>query len=234
MSRPVLIFGGLAAILAIGEAIAADPFATSWSGPYFGLSAGYARDKVHFDAGDLAANDITGSIAVSGPTSSGIGFGVQTGFNWQSGFLVYGIEGDWSRFRLHSDHAVSVDYPPFGSVPGRLGADLDWATSLRARAGLAAGDVFLYATCGLALGRASGDLLLSGFSPPVSFSGSTLLAGWVLGGGIETMFSPHWTARAEILRMHLSSDPFSFDSSFVPVSGSVDVTTVRAGINYKF
>ncbi|MDO8534425.1 MAG: outer membrane beta-barrel protein [Xanthobacteraceae bacterium] len=234
MSRPSMIIGGLTAILAIGEAMATDPFVTNWSGPYFGLSAGYARDQAQFDAGDLAASGITGSIAASGPKSNGIGFGVQTGFNWQAGLLVYGIEGDWSRFRLHSDHAVSAAYPPFGSVAGRLGADLDWTTTLRARAGLAAGDAFLYATGGLAIGRASGDLLLSGFGAPVSYSGSSLLAGWVWGGGIETMFSPHWTARAEFLRMHLGSDPFSFDSSYVPVAGSLDLTTVRAGINYKF
>ena len=196
------------------------------------MSAGYAKSCAQFNSGDLAASSVIGSV--SGPAANGIGFGFNTGLNWQAGLLVYGVEGDWSRFRLRSDQPVSVSFPPFGTVAGGLGSEIDWAATLRARVGLAFGDVLLYATGGAALGRASGDLVLSGLGTPVYFSGSSLMAGWVVGGGIEALFFQHWSARAEILRLHMGSDPFSFASSTAPVTGSLDVTTVRAGINYKF
>ena len=231
VSRSAIIIG-LAAILVTGKVTAAEWMAPSWSGPYFGVNAGYALSRAQFDSGDLAASGIPGSV--SGPAANGIAFGFNTGANWQAGLLVYGIEGDWSRFRLRSDQAVSVSFPPFGTVAGGLGSEIDWAATLRARTGLAFGDVLLYATGGGALGRASGDLVLSGLGTPVYFSGSSLMAGWVVGGGIEALFLQHWSARAELLRVHMGSDPFSFKSSTAPVTGSVDVTTFRAGINYKF
>src|SRR6478609_12037709 len=52
--------------------------AYSWAGPYLGGNLGYAW----------------GSVDNNPTNPSGFSGGVQAGYNWQSGPLVFGVEGD--------------------------------------------------------------------------------------------------------------------------------------------
>ena len=67
--------------------------------------------------------------------------------------------------------------------------------------------------------------------PGGSWNGSNTDIGWLIGGGIEYGFKPHWTVKLEYDYLTQSS----WISTTVPaVSLSRDVQMIKAGINYKF
>jgi outer membrane immunogenic protein len=147
---------------------------------------------------------------------------------------VLGLEGDWSHVATRTSIAFAGTIPPFGGVSGTLGADLHWIATARARAGFSAGPALVYGTAGLAVARASGELAILGVGAPITFSDEALLGGWVIGAGVEYALSPVWTLKGEVLRMHFGTGLFSSSGGAVPLTSSVDVYNLRAGINYKF
>ncbi len=160
------------------------PVAT-WDGAYIGVQGGVVRRETSFfefsPFGNFSFDDRkTGGIA-----------GALLGYNWQHGGFVYGLEGDWSWTGTKADHNPS-DF--IGSF------DTKWLATIRGRAGLALDSTLLYLTGGAAFGRVDnaapftvsfGGTFLSGF-----FQNQTK-TGWTVGAGVEHMFGPHWTARAE-------------------------------------
>src|SRR5262249_26113659 len=138
--RPVkkkLITVGLALGAATGAAFAADlprgpatyapyqaPFAGySWAGPYLGVNLGYQWGSV-----------------VNNPTEpNGLQGGIQGGYNWRVGRVVFGAEPE-----LHLSGADDPFAPGKFSNPG-------FAT-LRGRAGVALNNILIYGTAGLAYG----------------------------------------------------------------------------------
>jgi outer membrane immunogenic protein len=54
--------------------------------------------------------------------------------------------------------------------------------------------------------------------------------GWTVGGGVEVMFAPKWSAKLEYLYADLGNTTYSTAVIVVPERVSV----VRAGINYHF
>ena len=64
-----------------------------------------------------------------------------------------------------------------------------------------------------------------------SWNGSNTNSGWLLGGGIEYGFKPHWTVKLEYDYLALSN----WTSATVPaVSLNRDLQTIKFGVNYKF
>ena len=67
--------------------------------------------------------------------------------------------------------------------------------------------------------------------PGSSWNGSNTNSGWLVGGGIEYGFKPHWTVNLEYDYLALSN----WTSATVPaVTLNHDLQMVKAGINYKF
>jgi outer membrane immunogenic protein len=85
----------------------------------------------------------------------------------------------------------------------------------------------------VSLHGSEGDVLANG----AFGSGTTTRAGWTVGGGIEAMLTPNWTAKLEYLYVDFRGDVFN---DVVPRFGvlpqSIDfrANVVRAGLNYKF
>jgi outer membrane immunogenic protein len=229
--RAASLLSVAAGIAALGSAQAQQP--PLWSGFYTGVAAGYSREKTSFDASDIASSIITAPTTISGLDASGGNLGIFGGVNWQSDGLVFGIEGEWSRYSLNVNKGVTIDLNPLPPASANLSAEIDWAASLRGRVGVAFGGVLLYGTGGAAAAMARGNISAGGILTPVSYSNSTILPGWVLGGGIEAQLTPNWIARGEYLRLHFGSVG-SLTSGIVPVTDSVDINNVRAAIAYKF
>jgi opacity protein-like surface antigen len=111
-----LIVGALAAVPMLATAVAvqaadmglpvykaAPPplLTTNWSGFYFGGHAGAAWGSTNDDFNDptaLAPFRWDSGIPVSGPLAGG-----QIGYNWQSGWMLFGLEADgsWSNITGH-------------------------------------------------------------------------------------------------------------------------------------
>jgi outer membrane immunogenic protein len=155
--------------------------------------------------------------------TSGVGIigGDEFGYNWQSGQFVLGFEADISGStisgsELLSGASVVVGFPANTvGVSGSANAKVDYLGTVRGRAGyLLTPPLLAYVTGGLAYGGASSNTTLAeqvvgpcscGSFPAVAGSTSTARAGSTIGGGVEYMFAPHWTVKAEYLYYDLGS-----------------------------
>jgi outer membrane immunogenic protein len=104
------------------------------------------------------------------------------------------------------------------------------------RLGYAYGRWLPYVTGGMAWGYIHGEEG-DGTSNP-SGSGSEFHFGWTVGGGIEAMINPRWSAKLEYLYADLR-DGGTFTDQFAggfqaTQSDSMQVHIIRAGINYRF
>jgi outer membrane immunogenic protein len=159
--------------------------------------------------------------------------GVQYGTNWQFGRLVLGTDSDFSFTDIHRSQTVST------SVTNTGEQKLPWFGTTRVRAGYTLQDnLLIYATGGLANGRAEASFAAAG--PGVGPVGSRrkTLWGWTLGGGLEYGLGP-WSAKLEYLHYDLGALTFyTVDSNapgaFIPASTKFAGDMVRLGLNYRF
>ncbi|TPL35997.1 outer membrane protein [Mesorhizobium sp. B2-4-6] len=205
-----------ALVLATGTAYAADvlqeaPVAASydWTGAYIGVNAGggFGTFKLSPSGGG------PGSIDLS---ASGFLGGVQAGYNWQSGQMVYGVEADFQGSDVKGE--LSVGGPS-------IETKVDWFGTLRARIGFTPVDRFMvYGTGGLAYGHEKIS------APGVDLSKTKV--GWTVGAGAEYAINTNWTLKSEYLYTDLGKATFTTGGSGIDVK--VPFHTVRVGLNYKF
>jgi opacity protein-like surface antigen len=217
-----LFFASIAVIgLFIASALAADlptkapvnktPIAAptyNWSGFYVGANFGGGWTN-----GSL---NIPGNNLYDGLTEF-IG-GVQAGYNFQVDHLLFGVEGDvdWASF-----NHPTLPVPTLGSV------NQHWMSTVAGRVGLVNDRWLVFAKLGGGWVQSNATVNVAG----PSWSGSNTNGGWLLGGGIEYGFKPHWTVKLEYDYLALSN----WTSATVPaVTLNRDLQMIKAGINYKF
>jgi outer membrane immunogenic protein len=163
-----------------------------------------------------------GYATVDGGGFDGGFAGGTVGYNWQQGPVVFGIEAD----------AAWADLSANGFVPGVLGSfnsKIEDMGTVRGRIGYAFGPALLYATGGYAWAE---NKLTNTFGP-FSTSDSQFLNGWTVGAGVEYMFVPKWSLKAEYLYKSFGSENYS--TLTVPVSsGTLNLHSVQVGVNYHF
>ncbi len=183
--------------------------AYNWSGFYVGANFGGAWTNGSLN---IPGNNFYGGITEL------IG-GVQAGYNFQVGHLLLGVEGDfdWASFN-HPTLSAST----LGSVSNH------WMSTVAGRVGLVNDRWLVFAKLGGGWVHSDAIVNLPG-SP--SWTGSSTNGGWLVGGGIEYGFKPHWTVKLEYDYLALSN----WNSATTPaVALNRDVQTIKAGINYKF
>jgi outer membrane immunogenic protein len=227
----------VAALCAFGSAQAADltpapvykapvykappPF-FSWTGFYIGAQGGGAwGDSVQFFTGGT-----TDRYKISGGEAGGT-----VGYNWEfSPHFVLGIEGDFSWAHISGTGATSATYScgticattvdSLGTVRGRLGYAFD-------------NHILLYGTGGWAFSRINSNLN--------GFTAANDRSGWTAGAGIEYAFNPHWSVKAEYLRVNFDSYVWTnttilgvIGCNGISCSTDAKFNVVRAGVNYHF
>jgi outer membrane immunogenic protein len=155
------------------------------------------------------ADNIFGPVSHS--PQGGI-FGGVLGYRYQIGQFVLGVEGDWDWADITKSGVNAV---------GPYSTRTDDIATVRARAGFAIDRALFYVTGGYA--GADTQLTINGFG-----SQSEWRSGGVIGGGLEYAFTNNISAKAEYLFAPLQSQ--SFDGA----KSDVDLSMVRAGLNYKF
>jgi outer membrane immunogenic protein len=174
--------------------------ATNWSGFYIGAVGGY------------------GSEATSDPQAAKGGFGGGTlGYNWQYGTFVFGVEAD----DAFGDVSSSVASPDFTAT-----AKIDNLATVRGRVGVAFDQVLLYGTGGVAW--ADTKYSFSGFG--LTLNDNHTQTGWVAGAGVEWMFMPRWSLKAEYLYRRFDNLTIFGNSG----GDSLAVNSGEVGINYHF
>jgi outer membrane immunogenic protein len=269
----------LTAVMA-GSAFAADmpvkavPYVpTSWTGAYWGLTVGWGYlDSTVTDsatafctAGAPGCPGLGPALAGAIPGSYGIspnGFlgGVEFGYNWQVGRVVYGLETDFSGANINGSTTttlVGVSGANSFNVVGIAGERLSYLGTVRARLGWTPLDPLLfYGTGGFAYAGVKSSMQLTetpvtcaacGTSPSILTNSNSTLTGWTVGGGAEWMFAPHWTVKGEYLYYSLGSTSYAvptltqltaggapYFGASGAASASVKGGLTRVGINFKF
>lgn len=235
----------------------------SWTGFYVGANAGYSWGPwdsanppgiTNFPTGTGFTNTVS-------PKVNGWLGGLQAGYNWQKGHLVFGLEGD---IQITGERAsdpgsassIAVTNPclPFANcvttttTTSTVTNDwkLPWFSTLRGRLGVTADPtLLLYATGGLAIAGtqyANSTVVTSvstGAAPGSatlvnsSLSESSTRAGVAIGAGIEKAFARNWTVKAEYLYLDFGTHTFLAGTGF-DTSVRLRDHIARLGINYKF
>ncbi|WP_105402942.1 outer membrane protein [Neorhizobium sp. T7_12] len=169
--------------------------AASWQGFYLG---GYGQ----YDWGRFGSVDRDGQF----------GGGAYTGYNFQSGSIVYGVEADvgYNGTKSTTDDGFEGKAGWNGSVRGRVGYDLN--------------PFLIYGTAGVALQ----DNELS----DATSSENKTAVGYTVGAGAEAFVTNNITARVEYRYTDFGSDSYSLDSG--SVSKGFDDHSVKVGIGVKF
>ena len=240
MKQLLVAAAGLAA-LGVSSATAADlgappakaPVvapAITWGGFYLGAQGGggWGQSKESY----LGAPNDPAFIGTQNYTTSGGFVGGVIGYNWQAGAAVFGLEGDYHWSDINGRSAIINVGPPnvldtyytalrsFGDIKGRLG--------------YADGPALWFVSGGAAVGDIQ-HRYSAGLVPP-SFAASQIRWGWTAGAGVEYMFAPNWSAKAEYNYIDLGGA--------APIQYTVDPTdrsewkdtfhTVKVGLNYHF
>lgn len=220
-----------------------------WSGFYIGANVGYSwgRWSSTSDAPIFPTASTTASPHVDGWLA-----GLQAGYNWQINRLLLGLEADYQITGEKASNDWTSTFGPISFNDGLLTATtatsnewkFPWFATFRGRAGYVADDWLLYATGGLALGRASFSTTSTATLTQVGPGAFTLTAttaasesktkwGWTLGAGVEKALGANFSAKLEYLYLDLGSNTF--------LTGTGSETAVklqdhilRVGLNYRF
>ena len=178
-----------------------------WSGSYFGLQGGGGW-------GDTAT--IQGALTSGSYDLDGAFGGWTSGYNWQKGAWVWGIESDSSLSNIGGSIKSICATNCYGEI--------NWFSTIRGRLGYATGMFLLYGTAGLAYGEVESGLT----APQPSSDG--INAGLAIGGGVEMALNQDWSAKIEYLHIDLGDNT----TAGTVVTDFSDINLVRVGVNRKF
>lgn len=193
----------------------------SWTGFYAGLNAGGAWGQSTY------TQVLPGTFAVPTHTNQPSGFigGFQVGYNWQTGSVVFGLEGDVDFLSASSSTVVFAATVSHNSRVSGL-------ATLRGRLGVAMDHTLVYATGGGALAWLKNQFLDTGLVTPTANRGSPAW-GWALGAGVEHAFGNAWSAKIEYIYTGFPTERVTNAAGYV-YDFTDSVSVVRAGINYHF
>jgi outer membrane immunogenic protein len=180
----------------------------NWGGFYLGAMGGYAQEN------SSGIGTLSGGFA-----------GGTAGYNWQTGNLVLGIEAD----AAWADVGATVGL--FGGLASVSDKIRDMGT-VRGRVGYAFDTVLIYGTGGYAWA----DNRITATALGVSISDSQVHSGWTAGAGVEVMFAPKWSVKAEYLYRSFQSETYNFPGIIAGgvASGTLNLNSVQVGVNYHF
>jgi outer membrane immunogenic protein len=217
----------------------------SWTGFYVGahFGVGWGRKEWTgsgcdtFDGFSLCGPTKRGSHTATGPLG-----GVQTGFNWQTGYAVFGIEGQYSWANLKGDHQDTFSgVLPDPNVPGpaiftrsdRFATTIKGIATIAGRIGLTSWPndrTLFYVKAGAAYVNedytqslnASIDRACNGCDTVANgqLSASHSRWGWMAGIGVEYGLFDNWSAKVEY-------NYLDFGNESVTLVGSACASTRR-------
>jgi outer membrane immunogenic protein len=155
--------------------------------------------------------------------------GVQGGFDYQ--FATNWVVGVEAQYSWLANGGANLSFPGGGVITSKN----DQLGSVTGRFGYTWGPALLYAKGGYAW-RDNPNIGVSVAGTPTAFTtDGNHKNGWTVGGGLEYMFAPNWSAKAEYQYYNFGSTTFT--SGPAPIVGSRyrdDDHTVKVGVNYRF
>jgi outer membrane immunogenic protein len=229
---------GLAADLAT-KAPYAPAAVWSWTGFYLGghVGAGWGTAEAA-----ITSTSVPGFLPAGLPlgqtNQSGFLGGGQFGYNWQSGWAVFGVQGDITGMGVKGTAACL-------GGGAACTAKSDWLATVTGRFGGVVGDrTLVYVKGGAAWMHtnytfdAAAGLLGGG---AFSTSANSTALGWLLGFGAEYAFDQNWSAFIEYNYLEFDKKSMALDFSALlgaPLTVNADIknklSIAKIGVNYKF
>ena len=223
-----LLLGAAALVAFAAPAFAADIGAR----PYTKAPAYTAPQVVYnwtgFYVGGHVGGAFAGNNSLSGSDARFLG-GVQGGFDYQfAPTWVVGVEAQYSWLGGSTNGVtfpggvlVTGNNDQLGSVTGRLG--YTWGPAL------------LYGKGGYAWRDASNiGVTIGGAAQPFTTTGNRR-DGYTVGAGLEYMFAPNWSAKAEYQYYNFGNTTITAGpADVVGARFRDDEHTVKVGLNYRF
>jgi outer membrane immunogenic protein len=238
----VLSFGSVQAGFAADMPLKAPPLPAavfSWTGFYVGINGGdgwgTSSSNSTFSLGGTSFNLPIASQGISGWLG-----GFQAGYNWQTGVIVFGVEGDFDLADIEGNTACLVVF--------NCNAKQDWVADVTARLGVTPFDrLLMYVKGGVAWADDTfsfgNSFTTGGTTVALNASASETRVGGIMGMGMEYAFMPHWSAKIEYNFIDFGTDTSGFPLTTTPaVAGLPTIQTqikqteslMKAGLNYRF
>jgi outer membrane immunogenic protein len=205
-----------------------DPIAyTNWEGGYIGGHIGIARLNTTCSPLGYEDDYTCGYESGTNNNTTGMLGGVQAGYNFQNGNVVFGAVADWAWTTLN--HTTSLSHGSYS-----FQSSVDWLASFRGKMGLAVGNTDVYITGGPALGQLHAKSTASDEGVYSQFNGTQV--GWAAGLGVEHKINQHWSVNAEFLYYDLGNvtGDSNYHSETYQHNFSFEIMEARAGFNYHF
>jgi outer membrane immunogenic protein len=219
-----------AADLPYAKAAPMSPAVFDWSGFYLGGQGGgfYQRDTVTTPGGELLSpmSIHDGSFFAGG----------YTGYNWQRGNVVFGVEGDWSW--VLGGRALSASQPT--STPGFFAsgaASPKWIATVSGRLGFAMNNALLYVKGGAARMSVNytGNVETASGTVLATQTIGTMRNGWLVGAGYEYGWGQNWLARVEYNYLDFGTNRLVYTlAGFNAADFKTTAHVVKLGLAYKF
>jgi opacity protein-like surface antigen/outer membrane protease len=221
----------------------------NWSGYYVGAQLGGLANLSEI-------SDPLGPSLFGNPNlASGPFAGLQAGYNYQSGVVVYGLEADIALPQVEGTSTCSARSGAFINSNCKVGVDA--FGTLTGRLGLALGQdgrSLVYGKAGAAwytgsLDLATNDSTTGAAGNPFTTRNDDLSHwGWTLGAGAEYALSGPWSVKAEYDYASFSNDAVTLlPSAVIDPTGAVvdtvgarrghvsnDLHSFKLGLNYRF
>lgn len=205
-----------------------------WNGFYVGAQVGYQSSRDHVRESVTATGAPSGLD--TGLNSYGIVGGLHAGYNFQTGPMVFGIEGDIEASGVDGRYTPgATGGTPMTATLGNLSSfDSRWQGSLRGRVGAAFGPAMLYVTGGLAFADLNYSYTNAATAVTESFRSTE--AGWTVGTGVEWALMNNLSARLEYRYTDFGSVTNASTAAFAGSTYDHDphFHTVRLGVSYRF
>lgn len=212
------------------DSLEADSERFGWSGGYAGAYAGWLGQSIGVTDVDGAAFPPFQLVDINASNFNG---GVLAGWNWQSGNIVYGVEGD---FGFGGSGSSLVDAL---NLDETLEWKTSWTASIRGRVGMAKDNFLFFGTGGVAFAGANFGYLNMDDSRTIveqDGRGSKTFTGYVIGGGVDWAVTSKIVTRLEYLHYGFggATKPITPPDTFAPVGYSPSMDSVRAAVIVKF
>ena len=224
-----ILLGAAACVVFAAPAFAADiPARTYTKAPVY-KAPEVIYNWTGFYLGGHIGGAFPGDNSLQGSDARFLG-GVQGGVDYQfSNNWVIGAEAQYSWLTGGSGNGVAF---PGGTV---VTGNTDQIGSVTGRVGYAFGPTLLYAKGGYAW-RGNDNLLgvATNGTPVAVTTDGNHRDGYTVGAGLEYMFAPNWSAKAEYQYYNFGDAHFTAGPLVGTGNFTTDDHTFKAGVNYRF
>jgi outer membrane immunogenic protein len=223
-----LLLGALALAAFAGPAFAADIPARTYSKAPAYTAPEVVYNWTGFYVGGHLGGAFSGDNSLAGNSGRFFG-GVQGGFDYQfAGNWVVGAEAQYSWLANNNNGVLFPGGTLVTSNNNQLG-------SVTGRVGYAIGPALIYGKGGYAW-RDNNNLNATVADVPAAFTTTgNSRDGYTVGAGLEYMFAPNWSAKAEYQYYNFGNTTFATGPA--DIAGARfrnDEHTIKAGLNYRF